>query len=332
MLDVRRRDFIRLLSGAAATWPLAARAQQPAMPVIGVLMPYAQNDPEALLRVEALHRGLQQFDWADGRNVRIEHRWAASDIDSMRDLARELVGLRPAVILTDTTPVTAAVLRETRTISVIFVQVADPIGSGFVTGFPRPGGNATGFNTIPPTMASKWLELLMEVVPRTVRVMCLFNPPTTPIAPRSLELLKVAASAIGVEAVASPVHEPAEVETAIAAFAGEPDSGLIVLPSVFTLAHRDLVIGLTEQHRLPAVYGFRHYAQSGGLISYGNIAADAYRQAANYIDRILRGAKPADLPVQGPVKFELVVNLKTAKRIGLTIPESFLLRADEVIE
>jgi putative tryptophan/tyrosine transport system substrate-binding protein len=329
---MKRREFIAVLGGAAVAWPLAARAQQGAMPVIGVLMPYAQNDPEALLRVEALHQGLQRFEWADGRNVRIEHRWAASDIDSMRDLARELVGLRPAVILTDTTPVTAAVLRETRTITIIFVQVTDPVASGFVTSVPRPGGNATGFTTNPLTMASKWLELLMEVAPRTVRVMFLFNPPTTAHPQRFFEPLKAAASAIGVEPVASPVHDSAEVETAIAAFAGEPDSGLIVMPTAFTLAHRDLIIKLAERHRLPAVYGFRHYAQSGELISYGNIAADAYRQAANYIDRILHGAKPADLPVQGPVKFELVVNLKTAKRIGLTIPESFLLRADEVIE
>ena len=328
-----RREFIAAL-GAAAAWPLGSRAQQDEpMPRIGVLMPYAENDPEASPRVMALRQGLQHFGWTDGRNVRIEHRWSASDVDSMRNLARELVDLRPDVILTDTTPVTAAVLRQARTITIIFVQVADPIGSGFVTSFPRPGGNATGFTTNPLTMASKWLELLMEAVPRTVRVMFLFNPPTAPYAQRFFEPLKVAASAIGVEPVASPVHDPAEIETAIAAFASEPDSGLMVMPSAFTLAHRDLIIRLTERHRLPAVYGFRHYAQSGGLISYGSIAADAYRQAATYIDRILRGgAKAADLPVQAPVKFELVVNMKTAKRMGLTIPESFLLRADEVIE
>jgi putative ABC transport system substrate-binding protein len=247
-------------------------------------------------------------------------------------LARELVDLRPDVILTDTTPVTAAVLRETRTIPVIFVNVGDPIGSRFVASFPRPGGNATGFNNIPLSITSKWLELLMEIVPRTVRVMFLFNPPTAPYAQRFFEPFKAAASSIGVEAVASPVHDPAEVETVIAAWAREPDSGLIVLPSTFMVTHRALIAALAARHRLPAVYSFRHYVESGGLISYGNVGSDAYRQAATYIDRILHGAKPADLPVQASVKFELVVNLKTAKTMGLTIPESFLVRADEVIE
>jgi putative ABC transport system substrate-binding protein len=329
---MRRREFITLLGGAAV-WPLAARAQQPdQMPLIGVLMPYAENDPETSPRVVALRRGLQQLGWTEGRNVRLEHRWSASDADFMRKLARELVDLGPHAILTDTTPVTAAVLRETRTIPVIFVQVTDPVGSGYVTSFPRPGGNATGFSTNPLTISSKWLELLMEVVPRTVRVMFLFNPPTAPYAQRFFEPFKAAASSIGVEAVASPVHDPAEIETIIAAFAREPDNGLIVLPSAFMLTHRDLVATLAARYRLPAIYAFRHYVRSGGLISYGNIPADAYRQATTYIDLILRGAKPADLPVQAPVKFELVVNLKTAKAMGLTIPESFLLRADEVIE
>jgi putative ABC transport system substrate-binding protein len=250
----------------------------------------------------------------------------------MRKLARELVDLQPDVILTDTTPVTAAVLRETRTMPVVFVRVADPVGSGFVASFPRPGGNATGFNIFPLTLSSKWLELLMEIVPRTVRVMFLFDPSTAPYAKRFFELFKVAASSIGVEAVASPVHDPAEMETVIAAFAREPDSGLIVLPSAFMLTHRGVVIASAQRLRLPAIYAFRYYAESGGLISYGDIPADSYRQAATYIDRILRGAKPADLPVQTSVKFELVVNLKTARAMGLAIPESFLVRADEVIE
>jgi putative ABC transport system substrate-binding protein len=330
---MRRREFVGVLSGAMA-WPLAVRAQQAErMRRVGVLMPFAEGDPETQSRVTALHQGLARLGWTEGRNLRIEHRWAtAPDADSMRRFARDLVDLRPDLILTDGTPVTAAVLRETRTIPVVFVQVGDPVGSGFVTSFPRPGGNATGFNNIPLTMASKWLELLMEIVPRTVRVMFLFNPPTAPYAQRFFEPLKAAASSIGVEAVASPVHDPAEIETVIAAFAREPDSGLIVLPTAFMVTHSDSVIALAARHRLPAVYAFRRYAQRGGLISYGNIAADAFRQAATYIDRILRGAKPADLPVQAPVKFELVVNLKTAKAMGLTIPESFLVRADEVIE
>jgi putative tryptophan/tyrosine transport system substrate-binding protein len=332
--DIRRREFVILLGGsAAAAWPLAARAQQSErIPRTGVLWPFAENDPEASARVTALRQGLAQFGWTEGRNVQLEHRWSGSDADSIRKLARELVDLRPDLILTSTTPVTAAVLRETRTIPVIFVQVGDPVGSGFVASFPRPGGNTTGFNNLPLTLTSKWLELLMEVVPRTVRVMCLFDPPTAPYAQRFFEVFKAAASSIGVEAVASPVHEPAEIETVIAAFAREPDSGLIVLPSAFMLTNRDLVVALAAQHRLPAVYPYRYFTTRGGLISYGNVAADAYRQAATYIDRILRGAKPADLPVQMSVKYELVVNLKTARAMGLTIPESFLVRADEVIE
>jgi putative ABC transport system substrate-binding protein len=212
------------------------------------------------------------------------------------------------------------------------VQVGDPVGSGFVASFQHPGGNATGFNNFPPTLTSKWLELLMEIVPRTTRVMYLFNPPTAPFAQRFLEPLKGAASSIGVQVVASPVHDAAEIETVIAGFAREPDGGLIVLPSAFTFVHRDLIIAPAERYRLPAIYAFRHFAERGGLISYGNFPPDAYRQAASYIDQILRGAKPTDLPVQMSVRFELVVNLKTAKAIGLKIPESFLVRADEVIE
>jgi ABC-type uncharacterized transport system substrate-binding protein len=334
-MSMKRRHFITLLGGAAAAWPLAARAQQSERtPRIGVLIPYAENDPEAQPRVTALRRGLAQLGWTEGRNVRLEYRWSASDAASIRRLARELVELQPDVILTESTPVTSAALHETRTIPIVFVQVGDPVGSGFVASFPRPGGNATGFNNIPLTMTGKWLELLLEVVPRTVRVMFLFNPPTAPYAQRFFEPFKAAAASIGVEAVASPVHDAAEIEAAIAAFAREPDGGLIVLPSAFMnlLTHRDAVIALAARHRLPAVYTFKHYAESGGLISYGNVIPDAYRQAATYLDRILRGAKPADLPVQASVKFELIVNLKTAKAMGLTIPESFLVRADEVIE
>ena len=299
---------------------------------IGVLMPYAENDKEASLRVTALHEGLLKLGWTEGRNIRFEHRWSASDPEAIAKLAREIVDLRPDVILADTTPVTAAMLHETRTIPIVFVQVGDPVGSGFVTSFQHPGGNATGFNNFPPTLTSKWLELLMEIVPHTARVMYLFNPPTAPFAQRFLEPLKGAASSIGVEDIASPVHDTSEVEAVIAAFAHEPGGGLVVLPSNFMLTHRDLVITLAERYRLPTIYPFRYYSESGGLLSYGNVPADSYRQAATYIDQILRGAKPADLPVQMSVKFELVVNLKAAKAIGLKIPESFLVRADKVIE
>jgi putative ABC transport system substrate-binding protein len=330
---MKRRQFIRLFGGAGAAWPLAARAQQPVqMRVIGVLIPYAESDPGRAKNLSALRQGLQQLGWMEGRNVRLEYRWPTSDADLTRKLAKELVDLRPDVILTDTTPVTAAAIRETSTIPIIFVQVGDPVGSGFVASFPRPGGNATGFNNLPLTITSKWLELLKEIAPRTIRVMLLFNPPTAPYAQRFFDPFKMAASSIGVEAVASAVHDTSEIKAVMAEFAHEPGGGLVVLSSNFMLTHRDSVIALAARHRLPAVYAFRYYAESGGLISYGSVVADAYRQAATYIDHILRGAKPADLPVQAPVKYELVVNLKTAKAMGLTIPESFLVRADEVIE
>ena len=328
---MRRRDFIKGISVWTA-WPLAAHAQQSnEIKRIGILMPYAEDDPETSPRLTTLREGLLKLGWTEGRNIRFEHRWSV-DPEALPKLAREIVDSRPDVILTDTTPPSAAMLRETHTIPVVFVQVGDPVGSGFVASFQHPGGNATGFNNFPPTLTSKWLELLVEIVPRTARVMYLFNPPTSPYAQRFLEPLKGAASSIGVQVVASPVHDPAEIETVIAGFADQPDGGLIVLPSAFMNTHRDLVIALAERYRLPAIHSSRYMAREGGLLSYGNVPADAYRQAAAYVDQILRGAKPADLPVQMSVKFELVVNLKTAKAIGLKIPESFLVRADEVIE
>ena len=330
---MERREFITLFGGAAAAWPLAAHAQESdQIKRISVLVPYAEDDPETSLRVTALREGLLKLGWTDGQNIRLEHRWSASDPEALPKLAREIVDSRPDVILTDTTPVTAAVLHETRTFPVVFVQVGDPVGSGFVASFPRPGGNATGFNNFPPAMTSKWLELLMEIVPRTARVMYLFNPPTAPYAQRFLDPLKAAASSMGVEIVASPAYDSAEIETVIARFAREPDGGLIVLPSAFMNTHRDLVIASAERHRLPTIHSSRYMVQGGGLLSYGNVPVDAYRQAATYVDQILRGAKPADLPVQMSVKFELAVNLKAARAIGLKIPESFLVRADEVIE
>jgi putative tryptophan/tyrosine transport system substrate-binding protein len=330
---MRRRDFLRAAGGAATAWPLAARAQQPErIRRVGVLGPLAKDDPETALRFTALREGLLKLGWTEGRNIQFDDRWSASNAEATRNLARDIVDSRPDVILTDTTPPTAAVLHETRSIPIVFVGVGDPVGSGFVASFPHPGGNASGFNNFPPTLTSKQLELLMEIAPHTARVMYLFDPPTAPYAQRFFDPLKVAASSIGVEAIESPVHDPAEIETVIAGCVREPDGGLIVLPSGFMNTHRDLVIAAAERHRLPAIYAARYYAQSGGLLSYGNVAADAYRQAATYIDQILRGTKPADLPVQMSVKFELVVNLKTAKAMGLKIPESFLVRADEVIE
>jgi putative ABC transport system substrate-binding protein len=284
---------------------------------IGVMMPYAEDDPETAPRVTALREGLLKLGWTEGRNIRFDHRSSGSDAETISKAAREIVDSRPAL----------------------------PPGCGKLATNPLPTGSTTctkttgivpvSWSTAPVTGVVSvriWLELLMEVVPRTARVMYLFNPPTSPYAQRFLEPLKGAASSIGVEVVASPVHDPREIETVIAGFAREPDGGLIVLPSAFMNTQRDLVTALAERYRLPAIYTARYWAESGGLISYGNVPADGYRQAASYIDQILRGAKPADLPVQMAVKFELVVNLKTAKAIGLKIPESFLVRADEVIE
>jgi putative tryptophan/tyrosine transport system substrate-binding protein len=259
-----RRKFLVALGGTAFAWPLAARAQQPErMRLIGVLMPYAESDPQRATNLSALRQGLQQLGWMEGRNIRFEHRWRAPNADSIGKLAKELVDLRSDVILTDTTPVTAAALHETRTVPIIFVQVGDPVGSGFVTSIPRPGGNATGFNNLPLTITSKWLELLKEIAPRTTRVMFLFNPPTAPYVQRFFDPFKTAASSVGVEAIVSPVHDTTEIEAVIAAFAHEPDGGLIVLPSTFMLTHRDSVIALAARYRLPAVYAFRHWAESG---------------------------------------------------------------------
>jgi len=254
-------------------------------------MAFAEDDPEASLRFTTLREELLKLGWTEGRNIRFEQHRSGTDPEAISKVAREIVDTRPDVILTDSTPPTAAVLRETHTIPVVFVQVGDPVGSGFVASFPHPGGNATGFTNFPLTMTSKWLELLMEIVPRTTRVLYLFDPPTAPYAQRFLEPLKGAASSIGVEVVASPVHEPAEIETAIAGFAREPDGGLIVLPSAFMLAHRDSIIASAERYRLPAIYPFRYFAEDGGLISYGNVPPDSYRQAATYIDQILSRSK-----------------------------------------
>jgi putative tryptophan/tyrosine transport system substrate-binding protein len=330
---MKRRAFMTVLGGAAAAWPLAARAQQPdVVRRIGVLTPYDDSDPEGQLRIIALRQGLQTLGWTEGRNIRIEYRWSTSEVDSTRKLAKELVDLQPDLILTDTTPATAITLQQTHTIPIVFVNVGDPVGSGFATNIPRPGGNATGFTNIPFTITGKWLELLKEIAPGIVRVAFLFNPPTAPYAQAFLDPLKAAAPSLGVQVHSSPVRDTSEIETVIAAFAREPGGGLIVLPSSFMGVHRDTIIALSERHRLPAIYSFKFNCASGGLMCYANAPSDSYRQAAAYIDRILRGAKPADLPVQAPVKFELVINLKTAKSLGLDVPLFLQQRADEVIE
>jgi ABC-type uncharacterized transport system substrate-binding protein len=329
---MRRREFITLLGGAAALWPLTARAQQPVRR-IGVLMGYAESDREAQARVAAFREGLQKLGWADGRNVRFDIRWVIPrDAEARQRFAKELIALQPDLILSHGTPNTATLLKQTRTISIIFAAVSDPVGSGFVASFPRPGGNITGFINMEPTMAGKWVELLKEIAPRVARVALLFNPATAPYAEYWLNFFKTAAASFAVQAIAAPVHDTSEIETVVAAQARAPNGGLVVMPDTFTSAHRAEITALAARHRLPAVYPFRFFAEVGGLLSYGNDLIDDFRRAASYADRILKGAKPSELPVQGPVKFELVINLKTAKTLGLNVPLQLQQRADKVIE
>jgi len=335
---MKRRDFITLLGGAAAAssilWPLAARAQQRGgMRRIGVLMGYAESDLVAQTNVAAFREGLQKLGWAEGRNIRLDTRWAAPGYaESRQRFAKELVALQPDLILSHTTPTTAALLQQTRTIPIVFAFVADPVGSGFVASFPRPGGNVTGFTLFEPTMAGKWLELLKEIAPRVARVAFLFNPATAPYAEVFLNPLKAAAAAFAVEAIVAPVHGTSELEAAIAAQAREPNGGLIMMPDSFATAHRAEITSLAARYRLPAVYPYPLFAKLGGLLSYGNDQTDNFRRAATYADKILKGAKPGELPVQAPVKFEMVINLKTAKALGLDVPLFLQQRADEVIE
>src|SRR6516162_2804748 len=332
---MKRREFITLLGGgAAATWPLAARAQQTErVRRIGVLMGWPESDPEAQSERAAFVQELQKLGWADGRNLRIDTRWAApAEPDSMHRLAKELVALQPDLLLSQSTPATTALLQETRTIPVIFGIVADPIGSGFVASFPRPGGNATGFAVAEPTQAGKWLELLKEIAPRVTRVAVLFNPAMATFAEFWLKPFRAAAPSFAVEVILAPVHDPSELESVIATQAREPNSGLFVMPDAFTITYRVEITSLAARYRLPAVYGQRFFAELGGLLSYGEDWTDNFRRAATYADRILKGEKPSDLPVQAPVKFQLVINLKTARALGLEVPPTLLARADEVIE
>ena len=335
---MKRRSFISLVGGAAA-WPLAARGQQQADRIrrIGVLMGHDENNSEAQAWVAAFREALQKLGWTEGRNTKIDTRWAApDDAESRQRCAKEIVALQPDVILSDTTPTTAALLQQTRTIPIVFAIVTDPIGSGFVASFARPGGNVTGFTfrerTMEPTMADKWLQLLKEIAPRVVRVAMLFNPESATYADYWLNPFKAAAPSFAVEAIAAPVRDTFELEPVIAAQARQPNGGLIAMPDSFNDAHRAEITSLAARYRLPAVYPFRFFAEAGGLLSYGLDRSDNFRRAAIYVDRILKGEKPSELPVEALVKFELVINLKTAKALGLEVPAQLLGRADKVIE
>jgi putative ABC transport system substrate-binding protein len=328
---MRRREFFMLLGGAAAGWPLAARAQTDRVRHIAMLQPLAADDPEAQLRASAAKGRLKELGWSDGTNLQIDYRWTSGNAARLRAQAAELVSLKPDVILAASTPVVAALRTETSTIPIVFVQVVDPVAAGFVVSLARPGGNVTGITNFEFMVGSKWLEILKEISPPLVRVAVLYSPKTAPYAGSLLRSISLAAPSFAMEPIDTPVQDAAEIERAIDGSA-QPNSGLLVLPDATTLLHRDFIIARAAQHRLPAVYPFRYFAASGGLVSYGTDSADAHRQAASYVDRILHGTKPQDLPVQAPIKFEMVVNLKTAKALGITVPLTLQARADEVIE
>ena len=327
---IERRKFLATLGGAAVAWPLAARAQQgERMRRIGVLIGLDEDDPAAKLRVSAFTQALAELGWTDGRNVRIDFRWAGVDINRIRALAQELVGSQPDIILASSLPAVAAVQRETRTIPIVFAIVADPVASGVVAALNRPSGNITGFTQLEASFVGKWLELLSEIAPGLKRAAIMFNPDTAPVS-AYIPSLETAARSLKVVAIIAPVHGDVEIETAIIALGREPGGGLVVIPGMF--AHRAPIISAAARNNVPAVYPQSAYARDGGLLSYGPDLVDNWRRAASYVDRILRGDKPGDLPVQFPTKFEMVVNLKTAKALGLTVPPSLLGRADEVIE
>jgi ABC-type uncharacterized transport system substrate-binding protein len=335
---MKRRAFITLLGGAtawplAAGWPRAARGQHgERMRHVGVLLAWTPGDVQSAPSLAALTKGLQELGWVNGRNIRLEYRWTAAEVDRMQASAKELVQQHPDVIIGHTTPVVAALQRETRTIPIVFVIVSDPVGSGFVSSLPRPGGNMTGLTNFESSLGGKWIELLREIRPRLRRAAIMFNPETAPHADFYARPIEAAARSHAIEPVSVAVRSAADIESAVAALG--PDDGLVVVPDIFTAtrANLDLIVALAAQHRVPTIYPYRYMAAAGGLISYGIDNFDLWRRAPLYVDRILKGAKPADLPVQPPNRFELVVNLKAARSIGVDIPARLPVIADEVIE
>jgi putative ABC transport system substrate-binding protein len=331
---MRRRDLVTFL-GVAATWALPSRAQQGGrVRRIGMLMGLVEGDPEGRKYLSAFQEALRALGWGDRQNVQIDYR-AAADLEGVRSRALELISLGPELIVTYTTPATNAARQVTRSVPILFVAVSDPIGTGFVESLSRPGGNITGFTNFEATMGSKWLELLHDIAPSVKRVAMLFNPATANAGASGgvyLQSMKAAAGVLGIELTVTPVDEPADIDGAFAAMAQSPDSGFIVMPNVFTATNRERIIAQAARFRIPTVYPLSHFVGAGGLISYGIDYRDQFRLAASYADRILKGAKAADLPVQQPTKFELVVNRKTAKALGLEIPATLLARSDDLIE
>ena len=328
---MKRRQFIAIAGGAAITWPLAARAQQPVMPRIGVVMGFKESDPVAQSLVAAFRQELQKLGWTQGRNIAIDVRYATDDRNQVRALAVELMGLKPDLMVANSNFVTATLQAEVRTVPLLFIGVGDPIGSGFVTNFARPTGNVTGFATNEPSMGSKWLETLREIAPQVEHVGFMLAP-EGPANVGFLKAAEAAAPSLKVRLTAVGVHNADEIERSVSAFAAEPNRGLIIAPTAVTFVNSKLIVELAARYRLPAIYSLAYYPKAGGLISYGLDQVDQFRQGAAYADRILKGAKVAELPVQWPTKFELVINLKTAKALSLIIPPTMLARADKVIE
>jgi putative ABC transport system substrate-binding protein len=328
---MKRRTFITLLGGAAAAWPLAARGQQRTRS-IGVLMAYPEDDKEAQLWVAAFRDGLAKLEWSEDRNLRIDYRWATQDVAQIRQQAKELIARQPELILSSGSPGTLALMQQTRTIPIVFANLVDPIGQGFVASMSKPGGNVTGFVNLEGSIVGKYLELLKEIAPSVTRAALFYNPDTAIYAHIYLDPFKAAAESLGLKATTPVFRTLAELETIMAAQAREPNGALIAMPDGFNTANRVPIVSLAARYRLPSIYPTRPFADAGGLMSYGNDVGDNYRRAASYVDRILKGEKPNELPVQFPVKFELVINLKTAKALGLDVPLFLQQRADEVIE
>jgi putative ABC transport system substrate-binding protein len=333
MSGMRRREFMALLGGAAAVWPLAAKAQQAdRVRRIGLLVASVETDPIGQERVEAFRRGLREFGWVEGRNLEILLRWSGGDVAHIQEHTTELVHVAPDLIVANATPVTAALKRATQSIPIVFVVVNDPVAQGIVSSVARPEGNITGFSFLDYSVVEKSLELLKEVAPGIARAAVMFNPETYPYYNVFLRSFEASAQRLSVEVTGAPIRAVTEAEDIIAKIARQPGSGLILPPDPFTTVRRGPIIKSMEYHRMPAIYFFRQFVREGGLMSYGADTADIFRRSANYVDRILKGTKPADLPVQAPTKYELVINLKTAKTLGLDVPDKLLATADEVIE
>jgi putative tryptophan/tyrosine transport system substrate-binding protein len=330
---MRRREFITLLGGMATGWPLSARAQSArTMRLVGVLIDYAESDPDSQSLVAAFRDQLAKLGWKEGSNLRIEVRWSAGSADRVRTFAKELVDLRPDAILGRGTPETIALARETQTIPIVFAATSDPIGSGLIASLAHPGGNISGFTNVESTVGGKWVELLKEIAPQTTHVATLFNPATAPPVQFYLPSIQAAATSLAIQASTAPIHATDEIEGVIATLARDPGGGLIMMPDTFNVTNRGLIIALAARYGVPLVSNNPLFAESGALITYGVDFTELFRQAAGYIDRILKGASPADLPVQNPSKFNLVVNLKTAKALGLTVPLVLQQRADALVE